>query len=141
MSIASSSSSSCLLLHVVYTGSAEADEQAAWWASPNKSTPRYKTGNGTSPNKSTPRYKTGNGASPMRSGGSYRIGKGGASGTTPRATNGVEPPFSPAATTPRSNADTSYFMHRFHVRVLVPCYKEDLAVIASTVQVWWGGWA
>ncbi len=25
-------------------------------------------------------------------------------------------------------------MYRFHVRVLVPCYKEDLAVIASTVQ-------
>ena len=40
-------------------------------------------------------------------------------------------PFSPATL---SIADTSYFMYRFHVRVLVPCYKEDLAVVASTVQ-------
>jgi hypothetical protein len=41
-------------------------------------------------------------------------------------------PFTPATET---LADTSYFMYRFHVRVLIPCYKEDLAVIASTVQV------
>ncbi|GAX77149.1 hypothetical protein CEUSTIGMA_g4595.t1 [Chlamydomonas eustigma] len=40
-------------------------------------------------------------------------------------------PFSPAT---EALADTSYFMYRFHVRVLIPCYKEDLAVIASTVQ-------
>jgi hypothetical protein len=33
-----------------------------------------------------------------------------------------------------SGLDMPYSWYRFHVRVLVPCYKEDLSVISSTVN-------
>jgi hypothetical protein len=43
--------------------------------------------------------------------------------------------LSPTSSLPHSLfPQTSYFMYRFHVRILIPCYKEDLAVVASTVQ-------
>ncbi|KAG1672206.1 hypothetical protein FOA52_002907 [Chlamydomonas sp. UWO 241] len=86
-------------------GSPEEDEQAAWWASPAKGHSDSRT--------ATPMSHYHAGATPQGYGGSD-VG-----------------PMSPSVV---SIPETSYFMYRFHVRVLIPCYKEDLAVVASTVQ-------
>jgi hypothetical protein len=89
-------------------GSPEADEQEAWWSSPSKLTPAR-----------------------SRRGSAKKLSSKNAS---PMSMFGGSAAYSNALSPATSIPETSYFTYRFHVRVLVPCYKEDLAVIASTVQ-------